>query len=308
MKFTVLLCILFELLAKRRLTASYLAEKHEISERTVYRYVDILSSNVPVYVKRGRDGGIFISDHYKLPVGFMTAAEYDAAIEALTLAYSHTLDERFLKAKRKLAAKTKAETRDSAISGSVESILIDGGAWGDTRAVSEKLRLIAECLKDKRILELEYREATGEKARKRVEPHVLIFRRGAWLLYAFCHACRDFRFFRVGRMLSLNRSAERFRNRPFSHDNVRVSARAQNEETFVRLAFTQEGYTAAQDWLGADALYEKEGVWYADAYLRSDGELIKRLLRFGADVKVIEPLILRERIVQTARKIVETYE
>jgi len=72
MKFAILLEILFELLAKRKVTATYLAEKHEISTRTVYRYIDLLSLTVPIYIKRGRNGGICITDNYKLPVGFMT--------------------------------------------------------------------------------------------------------------------------------------------------------------------------------------------------------------------------------------------
>ena len=83
MKFTIMLAILFDLLAKRKVTAVYLAEKHEISPRTVYRYIDLLSLNVPIHIKRGRNGGICISDSYKLPMGFMTIEEYDAAIEAL---------------------------------------------------------------------------------------------------------------------------------------------------------------------------------------------------------------------------------
>ena len=83
MKFTILVEMLFDLLSKRKVTARYFAEKYEISERAVYRYLDCLSLSVPVYVKCGREGGICISDSYKLPSGFMTKEEYEAAIEAL---------------------------------------------------------------------------------------------------------------------------------------------------------------------------------------------------------------------------------
>ena len=100
MKFTILLEILFELLAKRKVTAGYLSEKFSVSTRTVYRYIDVLSLCVPVYVKQGREGGIYISDSYKLPMGFMTAEEYNAAIEALGAMYSQLPEERFLDAKR----------------------------------------------------------------------------------------------------------------------------------------------------------------------------------------------------------------
>ena len=115
MKFYVLSDILFELLLKRKVTASYLAEKHEISVRTVYRYVDTLSMSVPVYVKRGRNGGIYISDSYKLPMGFLTESEYNSAIEALEIAYAQQPEERFLIVKEKLSSQKKLEKKEDTL-------------------------------------------------------------------------------------------------------------------------------------------------------------------------------------------------
>ena len=103
MKFAILIDILFDLLLKRKVTATELAQKHEISTRTVYRYIDLLSITVPVYVRRGRNGGICISDSYKLPMGFLTNEEYEAAISALSAMYSQLPEQRFLDAKRKLS-------------------------------------------------------------------------------------------------------------------------------------------------------------------------------------------------------------
>ena len=115
MKFYILSDILFELLLKGKLTAKYLAEKHDLSVRTVYRYVDTLSMSVPVYVKRGRNGGIYIADNYKLPMGFMTEDEYDAIIDALEIAYSQTPEERFLIAKEKISSQKKLEKQEDTI-------------------------------------------------------------------------------------------------------------------------------------------------------------------------------------------------
>ena len=148
MKFTIMIEILFELLAKRKVTATYLSQKYELSVRTIYRYVDLLSMTVPVYVKRGRDGGICISDAYKLPVGFMTTDEYDATVEALTLAYAQIPEARFLDACNKITAQSKTEARNLALSGEVGTILVDGGTWGDTRAFSEKLKIFEESVKE----------------------------------------------------------------------------------------------------------------------------------------------------------------
>ena len=64
MKFAILVEMLFELLHKRKLTAAYFSEKFHLSPRTVYRYLDELATAIPVQIKRGRNGGIQLSDHY----------------------------------------------------------------------------------------------------------------------------------------------------------------------------------------------------------------------------------------------------
>ena len=112
MKFKTVLDMLFELLKKRKVTAVYFSKKYGISIRTVYRYVDELKSGLPLIVTRGRNGGIALPDNYKLPVNYMTADEYAAAIEGLEIAYCHNPQERFLVAKEKLEAEFKPEWND----------------------------------------------------------------------------------------------------------------------------------------------------------------------------------------------------
>ena len=109
MKFDIDTDMLFELLNHRKLTAQYFAQKYKISVRTVFRYVDVLSLNVPVETQSGRTGGIYISDAYKLPVGLLTKEEYEAADEALEAMYSQLPEERFLNVRKKLAAQRKTD-------------------------------------------------------------------------------------------------------------------------------------------------------------------------------------------------------
>lgn len=299
MKFTLLLQILFDLLAKRKITAAYLAEKYQISARTAYRYVDILSMSVPLYIQRGRNGGIFIADTYKLPVGFMTETEYESAIEALTFAYAQKREERFLIAKRKLTAKEKSEVKDCALQGAFEQIFIDGAGWG----YAEKLQKIRESMQEKKLLELEYLSPFGEKTRVRVEPHLLVLKNDTWQIYAFCHTARAFRFFRVGRVISLRKSAENFRMRPFVLEQTQECA----EQIFVQLVFYGASVTRAQDWLGAENLRKKEDGWHAEMCMPNDERLLKKLLSFGAEVCVIQPISLRERLLQTAQAMLSAY-
>ena len=308
MKFAVLLDILFELLAKRKATAAYFAEKHRISTRTVYRYIDVLSMCVPVYVKQGRDGGICISDSFKLPVGFMTKEEYDAAIEALSAMYSQLPEERFLAAKRKLSAQMKSETRDTALSGDIGSILVDGGTWGDSRAFSEKLRLFEECIKERVVLEIEYHARTGEKTARKIEPHVLVCKQAVWYVYAFCHKQRAFRLFRLGRVFSALKTEERFQKRPFSREDIPLGFWSDGTKSVdARFEISERAFADAQDWLGVESLRFSDGKWYADATLPDDETLVKKIIGLGAGITVLSPQSLRERVAAELKQIARSY-
>mgnify|MGYP002617824057 CR=1 FL=1 len=316
MKYKILLDILFELLSKRRLTANYLAEKHGISPRTVYRYIEILSLAVPVQVQAGRNGGIFISDAYKLPVNFMTKAEYEAAIEALSAMYSQLPEPRFLAAKRKLSAQAKSEIRDLTLSGSVGTILVDSGTWGDTRNFSEKIRLVEGCIRDCAVLEIEYTSRTGEESRRKIEPHVLVFKQGVWYVYAFCRKQRAFRLFRLGRIKSALLSGEKFIRRPFRREDIplnywtdetsSVDVRLEVSEE-VTLEIEREAFADVQDWLGVESLREKDGKWYADVRLPDDSVLIRKIVSFGDAVKGLFPESVRQKVRETAEKIALLY-
>ena len=84
MKYQIMIDILFTLLAKRKVSAAYLAGRHDISVRTVYRYIDEMTcAGIPIDVLRGANGGIFISDTFKLPKGLLTREEYARAVDAM---------------------------------------------------------------------------------------------------------------------------------------------------------------------------------------------------------------------------------
>ena len=110
MKFQLLLNMLFDLLQEGRLTARFFCKKYQLSARTVYRYLDVLSACLPLEITRGRNGGVLLSDEYKLPTDFLTKREYDATMYALERAYAQNPSPVFLDAKHKISsAKTQNE-------------------------------------------------------------------------------------------------------------------------------------------------------------------------------------------------------
>lgn len=187
MRLEILLSMAFELLDKRQLTASHLAEKFSVSPRTVYRCVETLSRFMPLYIKRGRSGGICLADNYLLPVGFMTQTEYDTVTDALESAYARTGEYRFLSAKRKFSAQAKKEEFPSYISAEIGEITL----LPDKNASPEYalLQILQESIREKRVTELLLK---GEKFPRKTEPASLLLKNNEWFLITFCYLERNF--------------------------------------------------------------------------------------------------------------------
>lgn len=216
MKLSILTDIFFHILQERKLTATELSEKYGFSARTAYRYIDVLAQTLPLQIKRGRNGGAYLSACYTLPADFLTSSEYEAAIEVLTQAYRQTADERFLSAKRKLSAQDKADKRRAALVGEVGDILI---CDSENNALSQTLITLQECILERSVLLI--RTKTEEKTvEKTVEPHALIFDGKAWRLYAFFHEERAFQTLFIADMVGVFRTESTFRKRPFKRSEI----------------------------------------------------------------------------------------
>ena len=186
MRLEVILSMAFELLEKRQLTASYLAEKFSVSPRTVYRCVETLSAFMPLSIKRGRSGGLCLAENYLLPVGFMTEVEYRTVTEALEKAYAQTGEYRFLSAKRKFAAQSKKEELPSYITAEIGEITL---LPEQVSPEYNLLRILQESIREKRVTELLLK---GEKFPRKTEPVSLLLKNSVWHLVAFCHMERGF--------------------------------------------------------------------------------------------------------------------
>lgn len=307
MQHDIVIQLLFELLEKKKVTAAYLADKYALSRRSVYRYIDYLSPYVPLQVQQGRNGGVYISDAYKLPVGFMTQEEYEAAIGALDIAYGQFADEKYAAAKRKLSAQAKTEARTLALSGTIGTVLVDGGTWGDEKKFSDKMRLYEECIQNCTVVEIDYNSRKGVFSRRKIEPHVLVFKQGVWYVFAFCRKQRDFRLFRVGRIFSSVLTGEKFNRRPIERDDIPLAYWTDENSEEVSLVFTEDGFADALDWLGRENLHEENGAWRANVTLPFDDELVKKLVGFGGRVKVLAPAALKDRVQDSAREILAVY-
>ena len=236
-------------------------------------------------------------DNFKLPVGFMTKEEYESAIEALEAMYAQLPEPRFLEAKEKLSAQWKSESRELAVSGTLGTILIDSGTWGDTKKFSEKLRLMEECIKERTLLDVIYQDRKGMRTERVIEPHLLVFKQGVWYVYAYCRMKKEFRLFRLGRIVSSFVMDTQFLRRDFKKEDVPLNFWTDESTCIdVVLEISDAAFADAQDWLGGENLTEKDGGWIAEVTLPDDDSLPKKIVGMGAGVKVLSPASLQEKV------------
>ncbi len=306
MKYQVMIDMLFLLLKRRKVNAGELAARYGISPRTVYRYIEEMTvSGIPIDLARGAGGGIYISDAYKLPRGFMTRGEYDKAIEAMQAMESELGDAELRSAIEKLSAQRKRESRDDALSG---NLLVDSGAWGSDRTFSEKLRLLSRATDEREALEIDYTARDGRRTRRVILPHLLVCKQNLWYVYAFCRLREEFRLFKVGRIRSMIGTGETFERLPFSRADVPLSFWTDGEKCVeAKFSIAPDVFPFAEEWLGIENVYEKDGGYFAEVTLPDDESLVGKILSAGAGFCVLSPASLAERVKAEAQKIAESY-
>lgn len=306
MKFQAMMKILFTLLRKRKTNAAELAGACGVSERSIHRYIEeLIVCGVPIDIVRGRGGGIFLPDTFRLPENFFTKEEYGAAVNALETLYEQLRDETVKSALDKLLSRQKADSRNLSVSG---YIVVDSGTWGDAYDFSDKLAVLEEAAQADECLDLLYVDRGGNESRRTVEPHLLIYKQNIWYLYAWCRKRSAFRLFKVGRIRSARRTGERFARRGIERDSLPLKFDFKDTElTEVTLLLQKKALPDVEEWLGMDNVHIDGEKITAEAVLPAGDALLSKLLSFGDGVKVLSPASLADEVKKRAGALLEQY-
>ncbi|MFE6775957.1 helix-turn-helix transcriptional regulator [Streptomyces sp. NPDC057702] len=337
MKSDRLLSILLLLQTRRRVPAAELAERLEVSVRTIYRDVESLSAaGVPVYAERGRHGGIALLPGYRTDVTGLTSHEA-RALFALTAPGGHSalgLDGALRSALRKVMVALPAPHRPAAELAS-RRILIDPDGWLTGPRPAVDLAALETAVFTDRRLRLRYRHSGATHPRTyTVDPYGLVAKAGTWYLVADRGEAP--RLFRADRVVAATVTDEPMRRRPgveladawesLRRDveerpvaiRVRARVRRTRLDMFVRivgslLATRVEVLPAPVDATDGDPAREG-GDGTADARAWAEVEIgyavlgaTRQLLQFGADVEVIDPPTVRGELAAAAAEIVARY-
>ena len=288
--------IVLELLDRRKVSVRELATKLELSTRTVLRYIDgISAAGVPIITRRGRGGGVSISENYKIGSMFFTGEEMAGLESALRLMMANSTDGTAEKILKKLSVLDVK--RPSRILAS-ERIVIEGGVWGDLKRYRAKAEVIERCMDDKTVLSISYRDRHMNDSERDIEPHSFVLKDGIWYVYAYCRLRQEFRLFKISRIVKMTTKGETFLPKtPPAVGGYVLEFPDGAGEIDVMLRVQPDVRPEVEDWLGAECVSKTaSGDFIATATLADLPELRGKLLSFLGGVEILAPDSLRAEV------------
>ncbi len=203
---------LVQLLRGRRLsTAAWLAEKLEVSARTVYRDVaDLQAQGVPIDGEAGV--GYRLVGGFDLPPLMFTTLEAQALVAAVRLAQSR-LDRELAVAAEDALLKIIGVLPPAARA-AAESLPLYAAPWAADPASAERLGRLRDAASTRRRIRFDYEDAQGAATSRVARPLACYHWQSVWTLAAWCEHRTDFRSFRLDRMHTLDVLDDVFRDEP----------------------------------------------------------------------------------------------
>ena len=307
MKLERLLAIIVLLLNQRKTSARQLAERFEVSVRTIYRDIATLNgAGIPVIASPGHEGGITIPEGYKLSRQLLNGRDLRALITTLQ-GVNQAMANRDLQ--RIIETLDNLLLHDDCTPGAQDHprLVVDITPWGPPPPPEETIQTVQRAVNNALLIDFSYTDTAGQQSRRTVEPHTLVFKGYAWYLIAYCQLRDDFRLFRLSRVSRPSLNGEPFLRRDIG-DIQRFFHFNYGPVMPVTLRFTASARSKAEDMFPDLQLNsDTDGFLTANLELPDDPWLFSMLLGFGTDLEVISPPAWRERMAKIASDMKNLY-
>lgn len=295
-----LLGIIYILLKKGTVTAGELAERFEVSTRTIYRDVENLSmAGIPVYTSKGKNGGISLTEQFVLDKLMVSDEEQQRILTALASLQETGASEEG-EILKKLGDFFKAEP--------VNWVSIDFSDWsGRHKELFEQIR---ESILGRRVMEFDYYGRYGEMTKRTVEPVQLLFKDYTWYVRAYCRNRNAMRLFKVYRMKRVRVLEEIYAVRDIPLQEPEDQMGTYMEEEMPEVVVWVDGREAYRVY---DRFEEEEITRLPDGNFEVrmryflDDWVYGVILSFGPSARVIGPEYVREEIARRISEMKELY-
>ena len=317
MKTDRILNILYYLNRYKKVSAKRLAEEFEVSQRTIYRDLDILENmGIPIERKMGFEGGISIIENFKLENINFSKSELTRIISILNNYYYKDSKTKLLieKFKNIISDKEMEEQRK------LDYFKIEEGYLMHKRE-KENISSIKKAIESKNIIEVKYINSDNVISERQLEPYIISIKGNSVYLFANCLLRKELRIFRVSRILEIKITNEKFTEDPdisekiysqkgFFSDYIHNEIILKYKKNFFEIAkFFLDNYEV----LDIKKRREKYNIKSIEKNViiklnwRIDKWFLEFILSLGDNVEVLEPEELRNEIIQRIKNTYNMY-
>ena len=287
--------IIYILLSKKTVKAKELAEYFEVSTRTIYRDIDILSSlNIPIYMTKGKNGGISLLENYKLDKMLLTDEEQKELLFSMEGIVKMTNQDFFRKMKAFFA-------KDE-----ISWFEVDLNTWGNSDIHQHHFEMLKQAILKKNIIEFYYFNSHGQKSNRTVEPLKLCFKYNAWYLYAYDKDKKDERFFKLMRMKEIT-----VINETFYREAKKVTINYQDKTNIIHLVLEinkKMAYRVYDEFMETNIEILENGNFIVHVDFPKNEWLFGYILSYGEYAKVIAPSEVKNSIIDKLQKNINNYQ
>lgn len=301
MKIDRLIGIITLLLQRDKITAPELAERFEVSRRTINRDIeDICKAGIPLVTTQGYGGGISISDNYKIEKSFFTNDELQTVITALKGVDSIARDSYSTRIIDKLSAV------DSRLN--IDDILIIDLASHYKEPLTNKIELIKSAIRNQYKISFNYHSERSDRVRI-IEPYKIVFKWSSWYVFGFCIARDDYRLFKLNRLSDLKLGNEHFGKREIPAELLEFNDYFDVKNYSLKAVFEPSEKYRLIDEYGTECFSEtSDGQIYFERDFVSYQNMREWAFSFGDKMAVLAPEKLRNDILQNAKNILDKHD
>lgn len=309
MKIERLLKLLFYLLNNKRVKIVDLSNYLDVSRRTIFRDIDTLTlAGFPIITHQGHGGGVELMDGYKFDKSILSEADISNVMVALN-GLKNLGDNQKLEY---LINKIVPKNHETSINDS--DIYIDLSSWFVKDDSQELLLDIRKAINEHFFVEIDYHSASSYSKRT-IEPYKLIFKYDDWYLLAYCMKRFAFRVFKLNRISAYSIEEKNFVPKAITEKEINIAIpnkqsilNKEHEKYEIVLEFDLKEKEFIIGVLGAMNISERnqKGMIMFESYSLDWVEHI--VISLEDKVKVIEPLQLREQVVQKIEKMSKIYK
>lgn len=303
MKIDRLIAITMYLLNRETVSASTLAERFEVSKRTIQRDIETLNqAGIPIVSVYGAEGGYRILDGFRLTKQIANLDDYLNIIMALKGLHSAYDTAKIGGTLEKVL---------STMQGGDQRIFVDFSVAREDARVNEHLQTIEKAIYNKTLLTLSYTNSNGLISTRMVEPLALSYKWYAWYMLAYCTLKQDYRLFKLPRIKHCELSNETFSEDHGDIETLLDTYFAKDTRPYYHVTLKCKGAIRQQvlEYLGTNITKEFEN---GDFILQLAGVPLERmwfslLLGFGDQVEVLEPDDIKRLLKEKANEILALY-